>query len=115
METFESIMSKLKKSKNVSVISAFGGVSVYNYKAISNLEYKVVANAINEKEAICEHIPFNSDIINSGYENFISKEMLVIYGDSHSFGSVVKEYLPKKTFTLLFKALLILRGLQFKR
>ncbi|WP_026706972.1 hypothetical protein [Flavobacterium frigidarium] len=114
MKTFESIMSKLKKNKNVSVISAFGGVSVYNYKAIYNLKYKVVANCINEKEAICEHIPFNTEIIKLGYKNFISKEMQVIYGDGHSFGSVVKEYFPKKTFYLLLKISLMLRGLQIK-
>ncbi|MDI6046659.1 hypothetical protein [Flavobacterium yafengii] len=115
METFESIMNKLKRSKNIRVISAFGGLSVYNYKAIANLEYKVVLNHKNEKEAICEHIPFNTEIIKSGYENFISKEMEVIYGDGHSFGSVVKEYFPKKIFLFIHKTVVILRGLGNKK
>ncbi len=110
METFESIMAKLKRSKNIRVISAFGGLSVYNYKSIANIEYKVVVNHKNEKEAICEHIPFNTEIIKLGYENFISKEMEVIYGEGHSFGSVVKEYLPKKIFSFFLKISRILKG-----
>lgn len=100
--TFESIVKKLKKNKHYRVISAFGGIGVYNYKAISSLHYKVVLNRLNEREAICEHIPFNTDIIKLGYENFISREMEVVYDVGHSFGRILSHYMPKKVFYFLF-------------
>lgn len=102
-ETLKRVTYYLKNKHTYSVISGFGGISVYNYKAILNLEYKVKSNGINESEAICEHIPFNIEIIKKGFENFISRELEVIYG-KHSFGSILKYYLPKQVFEILFKA-----------
>ena len=95
-------MIKLKDNELYPVVSAFGGIAVYNYKAIIDLEYRVVSNAANNKEAICEHIPFNTEIIKLGYENYITKDMEVIYG-VHSFGSILKYYLPKIFFDFLLK------------
>ena len=96
-------MYNLKKDKQYIVISAFGGISVYNYNAISNLEYEVISNGNNESEAVCEHILFNTKIIKLGYKNFISRELEVIYGE-HSYGSILKYYLPKQIFDILFKS-----------
>lgn len=99
--TLKTVMYNLKKNKHYSVISAFGGIGVYNYNAISNLEYTVLSNGNNESEAVCEHIPFNTKVIDLGYENFISREMVVIYRN-HTFGTILKYYLPKKIFQFLF-------------
>lgn len=101
LNTLKSVSCNLKKLKQYPVISAFGGIGVYNYKAISNLEYTIIANGANENEAVCEHIPFNIEIINLGYENYISRELEVIYGN-HSFGVIMKYYLPKRMFNFLF-------------
>ena len=84
------------------VISAFGGIAVYNYKAIRDLKYKVVLNSFDKNEAICEHIPFNTEIVNLGYNNFISKKMEVIYG-KHSFAEIIKYNIPKRIFSILFR------------
>lgn len=98
-----SVSANLKKQKTLyKVISAFGGIAVYNYKAICNLEYKVVINSFDENEAICEHIPFNNAIVNLGYSNYISKKMEVIYGE-HSFGEIIKNIIPKNIFSFLLK------------
>lgn len=102
LKTLKSVTDNLDKNHSYSVISGFGGVSVYNFKAISNLEYKVEPNGFNSREAVCEHIPFNTEIVKLGYENFISEELEVIYGE-HSFGSILKYYLPKPVFEMLFK------------
>lgn len=106
--TLKTVMYNLKKDKQYTVISAFGGVSIYNYNAISNLEYGVISNGNNENEAVCEHIPFNTKIIKLGYENFIFRELEVIYGE-HSFGSILKYYLPKQIFDILFKSFKIFK------
>ncbi|WP_431243068.1 hypothetical protein ACQ9BO_26110 [Flavobacterium sp. P21] len=100
--TKKNVSNQLRKNKMYPVISAFGGLAVYNYKAIQNLQYNVMLNDFNNNEAICEHIPFNIGIINLGYKNFISSEMQLIYG-SHSFGSILKCYLDKRVFDFLFK------------
>lgn len=108
--TLKTVMYNLKKDKQYPVISAFGGIGVYNYNAISNLEYTVISNGNNESEAVCEHIPFNTKVINLGYENFISREMVVIYR-SHSFGAILKYYLPEKLFQFLFDSYCVFRNL----
>ena len=101
-ETLKSVTEKLKRDKFYQVISAFGGIGIYNYKAISGIEYTTVSNGANKSEAICEHIPFNTQILKLGYKNYISCDMEVIYGE-HSFGSILKFYLPKQVFDILFK------------
>jgi hypothetical protein len=107
--SFNSLISNLKKDKLYKIISAFGGIGVYNYNSISELEYNIVSNGLNEDETLCEHIPFNLEIINLGYENFISRELEVIYGE-HSFGSVLKYYLPKKIFYFLLNSYHVFRN-----
>lgn len=98
-----SVSANLRRQKTLyKVISAFGGIAVYNYKAICNLEYKVVMNSYDQNEAICEHIPFNSTIVNLGYSNYISKKMKVIYGE-HSFVEIIKNIIPKNIFSFLLK------------
>lgn len=100
--TRKSVMANLMKCDWYRVISAFGGLAVYNYGAISNLRYKVVPNAANINEAVCEHIPFNTEIVELGYENFISRNMEVVYG-KHSLGSILHYYLDERIFNFFFK------------
>jgi len=102
-DILRSISANLRqKEVFYKVISAFGGVAVYNYRAVCALEYKVVLNTFDKNEAICEHIPFNAEIVNLGYSNYISKKMEVIYGE-HSFIEIIKYVIPRNIFNILFK------------
>jgi hypothetical protein len=101
-KTLKNVGNKVKQNKKYPVISAFGGVGIYNYNAISNLQYEALRNPLNKNEAICEHIPFNSQIVKLGYENFISRELEVIYGN-HSFGSILRYHVDINFFKFLLK------------
>ncbi len=103
--TFKSINKNVKKSPLYSVISAFGGVGIYNYHAIKNLRYKMVLNPLNEQEAICEHIPFNQEIIKQGYNNYIARDFQVVY-ESHNWTLILKLLLPAKIFDFLYPVIL---------
>jgi hypothetical protein len=103
--TFKSINKNLKKSPFYKVISAFGGVGVYNYNAIKDLHYKTVSNPLDKRQAICEHIPFNQEIISRGFNNFIARDFQVIY-QRHSWILIVKLVLPIKVFNILHPILL---------
>lgn len=103
--TFKSINKNVKKSSLYPVISAFGGVGVYNYQAIKNLRYKTVLNPLNRQEAICEHIPFHQEIIKQGFENYISRDFKVIY-ETHNLTLLLKQVLPIKVFNFLYPFLL---------
>lgn len=103
--TFKSINKNVKKSPLYSVISAFGGVGVYNYHAIKNLRYKTVFNPLNKQEAICEHIPFNQEIIKQGFSNYIARDFKVIY-EKHNLTLLLKQVLPLKVFNFLYPIIL---------
>jgi len=103
--TFKSINKKIKKSPLYSVISAFGGVGIYNYEAIKDLRYKTVLNPTNQKEAICEHIPFNQEIIKRGFNNYIARDFKVVY-ERHSWTLILKLVLPMKIFNFLYPVIL---------
>ncbi len=103
--TFKSVNKMVKKSPLYGVISAFGGVGVYNYHAIKNLRYKMVLNPLNNQEAICEHIPFNQEIINQGFNNYIARDFKVIY-EKHNFTLLLKQVLPLKVFNFLYPIIL---------
>jgi hypothetical protein len=103
--TFKSINKNVKKSSLYGVISAFGGVGVYNYQAIKNLRYKMLLNPLNKLEAICEHIPFNQEIIKQGFNNYIARDFKVIYG-KHNFTLLLKLVLPLKIFNFFYSIIL---------
>jgi len=103
--TFKSINKNVKKSPLYSVISAFGGVGIYNYQAINGLRYKTVLNPLNQKEAICEHIPFNQEIIKRGFKNYIARDFQVVY-EKHNWTLILKLVLPIKIFNLLYPIIL---------
>lgn len=99
--TFKSINKNIKRSPFYEVISAFGGVGVYNYHAIKNLRYKTVLNPLNQMEAICEHIPFNQEIIKRGFNNYIARDFQVVY-EKHNWILILKRILPIKLFNFLY-------------
>ena len=103
--TFKSINKNVKKSPLHGVISAFSGVGVYNYHAIKNLRYKTVLNPLNKREAICEHIPFNQEIIKKGFSNYIARDFKVIY-EKHNLTLLLKQVLPLKVFNFLYPIIL---------
>jgi hypothetical protein len=103
--TFKSINKNVKNSPLNRVISAFGGVGVYNYQAIKNLRYKTVLNPLNQLEAICEHIPLNQEIIQRGFNNYIARDFQVIY-ETHNWTLILKLVLPIKIFNFLYPIIL---------
>lgn len=107
--TFKSINRNVRKMPLYSVISAFGGVGIYNYNAIRDLRYKLVLNPLNESEAICEHIPFNQELIKQGFKNYIARDFEVIY-ERHNWILILKRLLPAKLFNFLHPVFL-----KFKR
>lgn len=103
--TFKSVNRNLKRSPLYGVISAFGGVGVYNYDAIKDLRYKTVMNPLNHQEAICEHIPFNHEIIKRGFNNYIARDFRVVY-QRHNWILILKLVLPIKIFNFLHPIIL---------
>jgi hypothetical protein len=103
--TFKSINKNLKETSFFPVISAFGGVGVYNSQAIKGLRYKTVSNPLNPLEAICEHIPFNREIIRRGFKNYIARDFRVVY-QRHNWILILKLVLPIKVFNFLHPILL---------
>ena len=107
--TFKSVNKNLRKSPLYRVISAFGGVGVYNYNAIKDLRYKTVLNPLNQLEAICEHIPFNQEIIKRGFNNYIARDFQVIY-QQHNWILILKLVLPTRIFNFLHPVILKIKG-----
>jgi hypothetical protein len=106
--TFKSINRNIKKPPLYSVISAFGGVGIYNFAAIKDLRYKTVLNPVDKQEAICEHIPFNHEIIKRGYNNYIARDFQVIY-QRHNWILILKLLLSERIFNLLHPIILKLK------
>jgi hypothetical protein len=104
-QTFKSINRKIKTTPLLPIISAFGGVGIYNYQAIKGLRYKNVLNPLNRLESVCEHIPFNQEIIKRGFNNYIARDFKVSYG-KHNWILMLKLILPVKAFIYLFPLLL---------
>lgn len=101
--TFKTINSNIKKKKLYSVISAFSGIGIYRYEAIKGLRYKALINKSINGTAVCEHIPFNIEIIKRGYKNYIYRDFVVMYGDKHNLGLILKLYMPYALFNFVRK------------
>ena len=104
-QTFKSINRNIKKSPFYQVISAFGGVGIYNYQAIKNLQYKTVLNPFNQQEAICEHIPFNQEIVKQGFNNYIARDFKVVY-EKHNWTLILKLILSFNVFSFIYPIIL---------
>lgn len=105
-KTFKTINYNVKKHDFYSVISAFSGIAIYKFNAVRNLKYKAIKNGVNTNDAVCEHIFLNEQLIRSGYKNYISRDLLVKYGN-HNLGLDLKYILPQKVFHLFYKILYI--------
>jgi hypothetical protein len=79
------------KSEWISVDSAFGGLGIYRYKAISGLRYK---GELNGRE-ICEHVPFHIGIREKGGEIFIVPRLINCEYSSHT--EILKKSVQLKT------------------
>jgi hypothetical protein len=90
----------IRLNKFYPVISAFGGLGLYKYEAIKGLHYVALKNEDPIMEAVCEHIPFNIDVIDRGYKNYIAREMTVYYGKSNKL-MILRNILPLPLFKLL--------------
>ena len=104
-QTFKSINRNIKKSPFYKVISAFGGVGIYNYQAIKNLNYKTILNPFNQQEAICEHIPFNQEIVKQGFNNYIARDFKVVY-EKHNWTLILKLILSFNVFSFIYPIIL---------
>ena len=100
--TFKSINKNIKKNEFYSIISAFGGIGIYRYEAIKDLRYEAIQNPNNELEGICEHVSFNTKIVKKGYNNYISRNLIVDYG-THGIGLIFKLICPSFLFNFLYK------------
>lgn len=101
-KTFKTINCNVKKHDFYSVISAFSGIAIYNFNAVRDLKYKAIRNSLNDNDALCEHIFLNEQLIKSGYKNYISRDLLVNYGN-HNLGLDLKYILPREIFHLIYE------------
>ena len=71
----------VRKQKFASCRSAFNGLAVYKWNVIKDLHYKVMQNKELKEcgAAMCEHLPFHSDIILRGKKCYITGIMEVVY------------------------------------
>ena len=94
-------LTKLIKLNNyLPVVSAFGGVGVYKYEAIKGLRYTVEANECILMEAVCEHVPFNMNVVTRGYRNYICNKMKTYYGKSNRI-MILRDLLPLFLFKVI--------------
>jgi hypothetical protein len=91
---------RLKGRDYLPVLSAFGGIGVYKYEAIAGLRYKAVPNGDQYLEALCEHVPFNKEVADRGFQSYICSGMKVYYGKSENL-IVVRNNVPLWLFKLL--------------
>lgn len=56
----------------VEVTSAFGGLAIYKYDAITNCHYET--RKVNSNY-LCEHVAFNSAVKINGYKNYIAAQL----------------------------------------
>lgn len=75
--------------------SAFGGLGLYRWECIKGERYRVVENNDRAVRVKCEHIPFNA-AIPLNYGLYISKNMVVDYGDRSLVWYVLRKIIPSK-------------------
>lgn len=75
------LVKHLRKIRFFKCISSFGGIGIYKWDLVKDLSYTAEYNTeCKISECLCEHIPFNNNIIKKGACNYISSEMKVSYG-----------------------------------
>ena len=62
------------------VASAFGGMAIYEYKALISAKYQALPNEDSEVAYLCEHIALHKQMAANGYHKiFINPSQFVIY------------------------------------
>jgi hypothetical protein len=66
-------------TKLIPVISAFGGAGLYKIKSITSLKnIKYIGYEENHiDKQVCEHVSFNTELVNNGYKLYINPKMLI--------------------------------------
>lgn len=85
----DKIESLIRKSNYIMCDSAFGGLAIYKYKALKNLNYKLIANNRSTFfSSVCEHVPFNKSCLNAG-NIYIAKDLKLLYDEKNSWKDFV--------------------------
>ncbi len=76
---------KLRKHAYLPCCSAFNGIGIYRWETIKNQSYSIMQTPelIPLHACMCEHVPFNLEVISKGYRNYIVREMKVVYWYEH--------------------------------
>lgn len=97
------VRNLLRKNSFVKCISAFGGMAVYKWDYIKNLNYTAEDNTVCDScETLCEHIPLNNSILKHGASNYIAADMEVSYGHCSLYYVTVTNLPPAIYKTLYF-------------
>ena len=99
---------RVQRNAFYPVASAFGGIGVYKYEAIKDINYQVVTLQENKSVALCEHIPFHNQIKDKGYKLYLSRSMQTNYGILNTNKLVTFEFYH---FPLLHTRLLQMRDI----
>jgi hypothetical protein len=68
------------KDAPVRVFSAFGGLAIYRYEAIKNIDYQLIFNNDDKVEVYCEHYSIYFQMKKLGYDRvFINPNMYLKY------------------------------------
>ena len=65
-----------ENKKLIPVLSAFGGAGLYKLKSIKNAKY-IGTDPNHIDNQICEHVPFNTNLINRNCKLYINPKMII--------------------------------------
>lgn len=82
--------------------SAFGGLGIYKWECVKDKRYIVEENDDKDVKVKCEHIPFN-EAISAEYGLYISRSMVVDYGNKNFVGYCLRKIVPSKIKVFISK------------
>lgn len=89
-------MKILKRYPYFPVISAFGGIGIYNMSLYRGQEYRVIKNERSSYfETLCDHVSFNMEFREEG-NNYICTDLLVDYERAKSIKQIISTFVPGK-------------------
>lgn len=77
-----STMAKICENSKalIPVLSAFGGLTLYNYKAVKGLKYQLISNSDARVEVRCEHYSIYEQMRKRGYDKiFVCPDLKLKY------------------------------------
>lgn len=95
-----TLSHSLKISSDVPEIpvqSAFGGIAIYTASSYAIAQYQGIGI---DGKPICEHVPFNSKLSQSGFKLFINPRFINVQSSTQSlkWGQKIKHQLTKKNY-----------------